>query len=104
MRVTQTVRCPNCGSLAQRHHLSGHQVADLNCPEKRAIQTECSVCDYLMVTCAVSGSVIEAHAPGIAIPKKPWSSSAETWNYVQGYQDVAVSSPSHRLNMKTLAR
>lgn len=50
----QAVRCPNCGNWAERHFYSISQ----------RISTECATCDYLMVTSAVTGSVIEAYAPG----------------------------------------
>lgn len=52
---TQVVRCPNCGSFAERHYHS----------QKKFTQTQCSFCDYLMVTCSQSGRVIEAYAPGL---------------------------------------
>jgi hypothetical protein len=49
--------CPNCGSCAERQYLE----AD------RLIRTQCPTCDYLMITCAQTGRVIEAYAPGIAV-------------------------------------
>lgn len=55
MKTFEMVRCPNCGSHAERHHLSSEQL----------IRTQCPACDYLMITCASTGKVIEAHAPGI---------------------------------------
>nr|WP_139296911.1 replication restart DNA helicase PriA [Phormidium tenue] len=55
MGHSQQVHCPNCGHLAERHHTY---------PEQQ-VQTQCAACDYLMITCAVTGNVIEAHAPGI---------------------------------------
>ncbi len=58
MRITQTVRCPNCGSHAKRSYLTNNQI----------IQTSCSTCDYLMVNCSRTGKVFEAYAPGIALP------------------------------------
>ncbi len=51
----QIVRCPNCGSLAERHWLQEHELT----------RTQCEVCDYLLVTCDRTGRVIEAYAPGI---------------------------------------
>ena len=50
----QIVHCPNCGCLAERnyHRLSSH------------IETQCLVCDYLMVICANTGRVIESYFPG----------------------------------------
>lgn len=55
MQVVQVIRCPNCGSQAERHHLS---VSDL-------MRTQCHSCDYLMINCSRTGKVIEAYAPGI---------------------------------------
>lgn len=55
MAIIQTVRCPNCGSLAERRQLT----------LLSQIKTECEACDYLMVTCARTGRVVEAYAPGL---------------------------------------
>lgn len=52
---SETVRCPNCGSLAERHHIQ----------ESRVTRTQCDACDYLMVTCSLTARVIEAYAPGL---------------------------------------
>jgi uncharacterized Zn finger protein (UPF0148 family) len=52
--MIQAVRCPNCGSPAERHYLVSKHT-----------QTQCPTCDYLMVTCSQTGNVIEAYAPGI---------------------------------------
>jgi hypothetical protein len=53
---SQKFICPNCGSnKAERHY-----IADLE-----LVRTQCPACDYLMVTCASTGRVIEAYAPGI---------------------------------------
>lgn len=55
MKTVQAIYCPNCGGSAERHHLLTHQLT----------RTQCSHCDYLMITCARTGKVIEAYAPGI---------------------------------------
>ena len=55
MQVTQGIRCPNCGSHAERNYLVSN----------RQTRTECPVCDYLMITCSLTGKVVEAYAPGI---------------------------------------
>lgn len=55
MTTVQIIRCPNCGSKAERHHLSISQTT----------RTECPICDYLMVNCSRTGRVIEAYSPGI---------------------------------------
>ena len=54
--VVEAIHCPNCGKSAERHHLSDRQLIQVQCPH----------CDYLMVTCAATGNVREAYAPGIA--------------------------------------
>ncbi|WP_366514281.1 hypothetical protein [Moorena sp. SIO3I6] len=64
METTQSVRCPNCGNMAQRHYLIGSQASHYACAGDQVTKTECPVCDYLMVMCSVSGNVIEAYAPG----------------------------------------
>jgi len=55
MQITQAIRCPNCGSHAERNYLASDQQT----------RTECPVCDYLMITCSLTGKVVEAYAPGI---------------------------------------
>ncbi|MGD1908215.1 MAG: replication restart DNA helicase PriA [Leptolyngbyaceae cyanobacterium] len=59
MQTIQTVRCPNCGSFAERQVLSDRRLP----VSDQAIQTACSACDYLMVTELSTGKVIEAYAP-----------------------------------------
>jgi hypothetical protein len=59
----QNVCCPNCGRPAERHHIH----------ESKITRTQCPSCDYLMVTCALSGKVIEAYAPGIVADLKQFS-------------------------------
>lgn len=53
--LVQKIRCPNCGSEGERHHIT----------QSRLIRTQCACCDYLMVTCAETGKVVEAYAPGL---------------------------------------
>ncbi|HEY9909604.1 MAG TPA: hypothetical protein V6D18_18590 [Thermosynechococcaceae cyanobacterium] len=53
-KTVMEVRCPNCGHPAERHYAESDQV-----------RTQCPACDYLMVTHAITGSVIESYAPGI---------------------------------------
>jgi uncharacterized Zn finger protein len=59
MAIIEAVRCPNCGSLAERHHESF----------LAQVKTECNRCDYLMVTCTRSGRVVEAYAPGLSFER-----------------------------------
>ena len=56
MQTIQAVRCPNCGSFAEREYLSSHQL----------IRTQCPSCDYLMILCSETNRVIEAYAPGLS--------------------------------------
>lgn len=60
MSAVQIVRCPNCGSFAERQVLSDRRVANA----EQVVQTACPVCDYLMVMGLSTGRVIEAHSPG----------------------------------------
>jgi hypothetical protein len=55
MQITQKVRCPNCGSHAERHYFQKSEL----------IQTQCRTCDYLMINCSRTWKVVEAYAPGI---------------------------------------
>ncbi|MBK1988234.1 replication restart DNA helicase PriA [Sphaerospermopsis aphanizomenoides BCCUSP55] len=55
MQVLQKIHCPNCGCAAERHFIAESQVT----------RTQCSACDYLMISCTRTGKVIEAYAPGI---------------------------------------
>jgi len=54
MQTTQAIRCPNCGSPAERNYHSTSQLTETKCP----------ACDYLMITCSRTGRVLEAYAPG----------------------------------------
>ncbi len=60
----QTVRCPNCGSEAQRRYFKSNEAIYSSCSNNQVIQTECEQCDYLMVMCFRNGNVVEAYAPG----------------------------------------
>ncbi|MEG3435713.1 replication restart DNA helicase PriA [Pannus brasiliensis CCIBt3594] len=53
----QQVRCPNCGSFAERHFLLTHQLT----------RTACQACDYLLISCTKTGNVVESYAPGIGL-------------------------------------
>ncbi|MCG9890986.1 MAG: replication restart DNA helicase PriA [Thermosynechococcaceae cyanobacterium MS004] len=56
MTQIETIRCPNCGRPGERHHIE----------ERHLVRTQCPECDYLMVTCSLTGKVIEAYAPGLS--------------------------------------
>ncbi|WP_299493652.1 hypothetical protein [Acaryochloris sp. IP29b_bin.137] len=54
MSHIEKIRCPNCGSPhGERHHI------------ENLTRTQCLECDYLLVTDAVTGEVVEAYAPGL---------------------------------------
>ncbi|MCT7951712.1 replication restart DNA helicase PriA [Ancylothrix sp. C2] len=52
---SEKIRCPNCGDHAERDYVLAHHLR----------RTQCNSCDYLMITCSLTGKVIEAYAPGI---------------------------------------
>lgn len=54
--TVQRVHCPTCGSFAERYHLSSDGI----------IRTQCAHCDYLMISCAKTGRVIESYSPGLS--------------------------------------
>ncbi len=55
--LSQQVHCPNCGHWAERYHLQADHL----------VRTQCSACDYLLITCSLTGKVIEAYAPGLFV-------------------------------------
>ena len=57
----QKVRCPNCGSEAQRSYFPNEQKFYNFCSLNRIIETECHHCDYLMVMSSLSGHVLESY-------------------------------------------
>ena len=59
--MIESIRCPNCGAIAERHHLS----------YLAQVKTQCEECDYLLVMCTRSGHVLESYAPGL--PSEPRS-------------------------------
>ncbi len=60
--TTHQIYCSNCGSdHAERHYI----------PDLELIRSQCPACDYLLVTCAATGRVVESYAPGISFtPQK----------------------------------
>ena len=62
MDLNQAIPCPNCGNVANRRHFTSNKPFYHPCQGDRIIQTECPVCDYLMVMCSLNGRVIEAHS------------------------------------------
>ncbi len=65
MRTVYQICCPNCGSPAERHYIHTHSL----------VQTQCPACDYFIVTCADTGKVIEAYAPGLWVQPSAITSS-----------------------------
>ncbi|MEI6331419.1 MAG: hypothetical protein ACOYN8_13735 [Pseudanabaena sp.] len=57
--MIESIRCPNCGSIAERHHL----------PYLAQVKTQCDECDYLLAICTRSGHVLESYAPGLSSTK-----------------------------------
>ncbi|MCC0176277.1 hypothetical protein I4641_04715 [Waterburya agarophytonicola K14] len=62
MNRTYTVRCPDCGHLAIRSHLKRRVEPKSEGAIDETMATECPSCDYLLVTCSVSGKVLDAHS------------------------------------------
>ena len=56
MNHMETIHCPNCGRPGERHYIE----------DEHLVRTQCPECDYLMVTCSLTGRVIEAYAPGLS--------------------------------------
>ena len=74
MTTTQTIPCPNCGQAAIRIHDLDVR-SGCHCPDNLLTRTECPACDYVLSICTLSGSVIEAYAPGIPLVSTPKESA-----------------------------
>ena len=65
MLVTQIVRCPDCGSMAQRHFQVGIHSSDLSVSSadmsRVTARTECHDCDYVLEICMTTGQVLASH-------------------------------------------
>jgi hypothetical protein len=59
--MIESIRCPNCGAIAERHHLA----------YLAQVKTQCEACDYLLVMCTRSGHVLESYAPGLPAEPRP---------------------------------
>ena len=70
MNQSLLVRCPNCGGFATRSYFTSDEAKYTNCDKKQVLQTECSHCDYLMVTCYRGGDVIEAYSSSTSLKIK----------------------------------
>ncbi|WP_299402424.1 hypothetical protein [Acaryochloris sp. IP29b_bin.148] len=69
--TAQAVCCPQCGAAARRLVFSSLYPTHLKCPGGLVNQVECPSCDYLFVSCAVNGQVVEAYAEGISTYQRP---------------------------------
>ena len=65
MFVTQIVRCPDCGSMAQRHFQVGMGVSpefvSSSDDSQVTARTECHDCDYFLEICMTTGQVLASH-------------------------------------------
>lgn len=63
----QTVHCPNCGSLAERHFAQSSQSVQTNFNGHEnnfyVMKTVCKTCDYFLSLCLKSGTVTESSMP-----------------------------------------
>ena len=70
MLLTQMVRCPDCGHMAQRHFQVGVQGSDVVSSNRDISQvtarTECAACDYCLEICMTTGQVLASHVPAVA--------------------------------------
>ncbi len=79
--MIESIRCPNCGSIAERHHLS----------YLAQVKTQCEECDYLLVMCTRSGHVLESYAPGLpSEPRSPIKPTAS--RFLSRTRDIAIAS------------
>ncbi len=60
MRAIKQVRCPNCGTMAEREHL----------PAYKSTTTACPACEYFLMSCVLTGNVLECSSPGIYASKR----------------------------------
>lgn len=71
--IAQVICCPQCGSSARRLYFTSAHSAHLKCPGGLVNQVECPSCDYLLVSCAVDGQVVEAYADGISTYQRSYT-------------------------------
>ena len=67
MKTQQIVRCPNCGSMAQRYFWIDRPIHEKCFRDNCLTRIECLTCDYFLMTHSQTGKVIESYAPGIPI-------------------------------------
>lgn len=65
---SQQVHCPHCGAIANRYFLDisqfSAQVAQRCGTNACVTRTVCDKCDYLMMLCSNSATVLEAYMAG----------------------------------------
>lgn len=70
MLLTQMVRCPDCGHMAQKHFQVGAQTPDVMSTtgdiSQVTVRTECASCDYFLEICMTTGQVLSSHVPAVA--------------------------------------
>ena len=66
MQLKQFTPCPNCGQNAIRTRKSDIDTGG-HCRGGQVTCIECSTCDYLLVSCSLTGEVVEAYAPSLAM-------------------------------------
>ena len=64
VQLRQITPCPNCGQNAIRI-LKSDLDSGGNCRSGQVTCIECSTCDYLLVSCSLTGEVVEAYAPSL---------------------------------------
>ena len=60
MDINHAIPCPNCGNVANHRHFTSNDSIYHPCQGDRIIQTECPICDYLMIMSSLNGRVIES--------------------------------------------
>jgi|GEM_PF-1248507 DNA-directed RNA polymerase subunit N (RpoN/RPB10) len=93
MSIIQSVRCPNCGKLAERLYL----------PLLTQVQTQCGACDYLLISCTRTGKVIEAYYPGLNYQKLSESSEQPNSSSLRGISKL-LKIPVSKLLPTTFAK
>ena len=63
MTISQSIRCPNCGAIAQRRYQTDIHATS---PTEFVIRTECRSCDHLMTVGGISGRVLRSDGSGVS--------------------------------------
>ena len=63
MLITQIVRCPDCGSMAQRHFQTRRYASTSSTSDSNEVtaRTECHDCDYFLEIGMTTGQVLASH-------------------------------------------